>query len=360
MIDFPTKTTLILKINGMTRILSTFLLYVLVFFPVISQSQNLTAIPVATIFDQWYTGDNTVIDVEIKTDLSQLFRNPDKEVYQEASITTKLADGVEEQFTGKIRLRGNIRREICQNPPIKLKFKKNDLTDRGWLPHNDLKLVIPCSANAMGEQNLIAEFLTYRMYEEISPISLRVQMIKIHFVDSEEKKKDQELLAFIIEPLETLAARYDLKEAERNSYREAFLEKDNYRQMAFFQYMIGNTDWNVYNGHNLQFIGGEPFERLIPVPYDFDYSAVVGTSYAVPHESLPIKSVAQRLYRGLSCDEAEALALIEYFTEKEAAILAPIEAHPLLEDWKRKRMTRYLEGFFKQLNKSKSMVAELK
>ena len=253
-----------------------------------------------------------------------------------------------------------MRREICQLPPLKLKFKKKDMTERGWLPHNDLKVVIPCRTTIVSKQDLIAEFLTYRMYEQLTPLSFRVQMINILLTDSEGKKKDQELLAFIIEPVETLTARFNLREAERSTYRESFLEDTPYRQMAFFQYMIGNTDWNVFNGHNLKFIGGKPFTRLVTVPYDFDYSAVVGTSYAVPHESLPISSVTQRLYRGLSCEEAEAMDLIKYFSLNEAKLLQPIQDHPLLEEGKRKEMLNYLKGFFRQLDKTKGLLAELK
>lgn len=344
----------------MTQIRHTYFLLLLAICPLTAWSQTPETTEVATIFDHWYTGDDQTIDLTIKTNLRQLFRNPEKEVYQEAAVTVKLEDGSIEDYSGKIRLRGNMRREICQLPPLKLKFKKKNLTSRGWLPHNDLKLVIPCRTSSTSEQELIAEYLTYRMYEQLSPLSFRVQMVNIHLIDSEGKKKDQDLLAFIIEPVETLTARFKLREAERTTYRETFLVENPYRQLAFFQYMIGNTDWNVYNGHNLKFIGGPPFKKLVAVPYDFDYSAVVGTHYAVPHESLPIKAVTQRLYRGLSCDEEEALELIETFGSKKEDILEPIMIEPLLEEGQRKKMLRYLEGFFKQLGKTKGMISELK
>lgn len=344
----------------MPRIVTIYLFFLLVLSPFTSRAQIVEAVEVATVFDHWYTGDTTTIQLEVTTDLRRLFRNPDKEVYQEAAIRVTLADGTEEGYTGRIRLRGNMRREICQIPPVKLDFKKKNLTSQGWLPHDDIKIVLPCRNSKSSEQELMAEFLTYRMYEQVSPLSFRVQMIRIHFIDSKGKKNDMELLAFIIEPTETLAARFNLRIADRTTYREVFLEEKPYRQMAFFQYMIGNTDWNVYNGHNLKFIGGAPFRKLVAVPYDFDYSAVVGTHYAVPHESLPIKSVTQRLYRGLSCEESEAMELINFFSDKEAELLRPVQNLPLLEDYERKRMLNYLEGFFMQLTKTKRLINELK
>lgn len=335
------------------------LLFSLWCLPLIALAQTPQENPVASLFDHWYSGDTSTIRLTITTDLSQLFRHADREEYQSATIQAGLNDGLVETYEGKIRLRGNIRREICQLPPLKLKFSKKDLGEKGLLPHNELKLVIPCRNNVVSEQDLISEFLTYRMYENLYPMSLRVQMMHLRLIDSEGKKPDQEFLAFIIEPIETLAARFNMKESERTAYRDAFLEKWPYRQMAFFQYMIGNTDWNVFNSHNLYFIGGEPYTRLVPIPYDFDYSAVVGTQYAVPHESLPIKAVTQRLYRGLSCEEKEALELIETFADKETVLLEPIQTYPLLSEGKRKEMLHYLDGFFRQLEKTKGMVWEL-
>ena len=337
----------------------TFLL--LVSFPLIGLAQDVKPKVLSTLFDHWFTGDTSTIALKIHTDIAQLYRNPTKEVYQEAEVIATLADGEKETYQGKIRLRGNIRREICSSmPPLKLKFKKKEMTARGWLPHNDLKLVVPCRDNPSAVQDLIAEYITYQMYEKISPLSLRVQMIQIHMVDTKGKRKDRKVTAFIIEPIETMAARFELQEAERATYRESFLEKDLYRQMAFFEYMIGNTDWNVYNGHNLYFVAGSPFKRMVSIPYDFDYSAVVGTHYAVPYETLPIKSVTQRLYRGLSCSEEEALALIDAFGAKEEALLQPIKDNPMLTEGKRKEMLRFLDGFFKLLKKTKSLVWELK
>lgn len=336
-----------------------FLLVMIVFSsPILGQEAQ--PVPVASLFDQLYTGDTTAIEVTIRTDMGKLFRDPDRSEYQEAEVKFSVRGQWEDELAGKVRLRGNMRRQVCQIPPLKLKFKKQAMSDRGWLSHNDLKLVLPCRDNLPNEQNLLAEYLTYKMYGEISPVSLRVQMIRLHLIDTDGKKKDQYYTAFIIEPVETLAARFGLKEVERDTYRESFLEKKPYRQMAFFQYMIGNTDWNVYNQHNLYFLAGGPYRRMLAVPYDFDYSAIVGTSYAIPYETLPIKSVSERLYRGLKCEENDALGLVQEFAMKEAAIMEIINTHPTLKESKKREMTSYLEGFFKLLDKTKGVVADLR
>lgn len=344
----------------MARLQIVCILLITAFFSASGFAQELSSRPAATLFDHLFTGDTAAIDITISTDLGRLFRDPDRDEYQESQIKMSLAGKWEDEMKAKIRLRGNMRREVCQIPPIKLKFKKQDMDARGWLPHNELKLVLPCRDNQPSMQDLMAEYVTYQMYEQVNPVSLRVQMIRLHLVDVEDKKKEQHYTAFVIEPIETLAARFGLKEMERDSYRESFLEKDVYRQMAFFQYMIGNTDWNVYNHHNLYFLAGEPYARMVAVPYDFDYSAIVGTGYAVPYETLPIKSVSQRLYRGLKCEESEALELIEDFAALENGILATVNDSAFLSENKKKEMLSYLESFFKLLDKTKGVVAELK
>jgi hypothetical protein len=52
--------------------------------------------------------------------------------------------------------------------------------------------------------------------------------------------------------------------------------------------------------------------------------------------------------------------LIKYFTLNEPEFLRPIQDHPLLEEGKRKEMLHYLNGFFRQLDKTKGLLAELK
>lgn len=311
-----------------------------------------------SLFDHWYYGGESVIDMSVTTDQSSLLRGR-KEKYQDALIEIKLPDGTTESYQGEIRLRGNVRRQICVLPPMKLKVKKKELTERGWLPHNKLKLVVPCRENSISEQYIVREFLTYRLYEHFSELSHRVQMVNLRLIDPDGKKDEKKLLAFIIEPLETLAARNDMVIVKREVYRTSFVEDDHYRRMAFFQYMVGNTDWSVPNHHNLEFLAGGTFQRLATVPYDFDYSGIVGTHYAVPHESLPIQAVTQRLYRGLACTEEEAKALIDEFSKKEEVVLRTVETYPLLDSGSRKDMMSYLEGFFKQLERAKGVISDL-
>ena len=72
-------------------------------------------------------------------------------------------------------------------------------------------------------------------------------------------------------------------------------------QNAMFQFMIGNTDFSVAYQHNgkLLFVNKE----IIPLPYDFDMTGWVNPSYATVNQSLGIKSVRERVYRGFKREE---------------------------------------------------------
>ena len=71
-------------------------------------------------------------------------------------------------------------------------------------------------------------------------------------------------------------------------------------QNAFFQFMIGNTDFSTAYQHNgkLLYIN----KLIIPLPYDFDMTGWVNPSYQVVNETLNINSVKDRKYRGFKRD----------------------------------------------------------
>lgn len=323
--------------------------FLLMALPLLAGAQDKDTL--SGLFDHWYTDGGAALNMTIKTDLRALMRKSEESAYQDAVLTCTLPDGSVETFEVGIRVRGNVRKEICALPPLKVKFSKKDLAKTGFSDFNKFKIVVPCQENEKGSQYLYREYHAYRMYNRLSPYSFRVQMVHLHLIDSENKKPDEIVDAILIEPEESLAARNGGRIIERKNCRTAFLEREPYLKMAFFQYMIGNTDWYVYNLHNLILMGIPDSPKLIPVPYDFDYAGLVNAHYAVPHSSLPIRAVTQRLYLGLSCTDEEADALIQTFTQAQDTLLNPIRECNYLEKRDRDQMIDFLEDFFKQLAK---------
>ena len=69
--------------------------------------------------------------------------------------------------------------------------------------------------------------------------------------------------------------------------------------VGVFEYLIGNTDWSVIMRHNVRLVQVAGRDLLYPVAYDWITAGLVNASYARPDPRMPIKSVRQRLYRGM-------------------------------------------------------------
>ena len=127
--------------------------------------------------------------------------------------------------------------------------------------------------------------------------------------------------------------------------------------VAVFQFMIGNTDWSVPNFHNIKLLIPKTDSLAMPfvVPYDFDYSGIVNTAYAVPTDELGLYGVTERLYRGFTrtMEEIEATAAI--FIQKEEQVKAIINDFSLCDTKVKKQMINYVESFY-QITRNKKQL----
>ena len=122
--------------------------------------------------------------------------------------------------------------------------------------------------------------------------------------------------------------------------------------VALFEYMIGNTDWGVSVNHNTKLILSktDSSQRPYVVPYDFDYSGLVNTDYAVPDEKLNITSVTERLYQGFPRSMEEINEVLDIFKKQKSNIYSLINNFDLLTSKSKKEMISYLDSFFKMIN----------
>lgn len=317
-------------------------------FTIIAHAQ---AIQNTSFFNQWSAFSETPIQWTIKTDLKQLLKNRTDDVYQAAQLSYNAEDGTPTYWKIQLKSRGNTRKSVCGYPPIKIKFKKDDLKKRGFHPINKIKMVNQCRSSDDGAEYLFKEYLAYWMYNQITPYAFKAHLAQIRFVDINGKTKDRLLNAIILEPIKDMEQRLVGTEIERETSAMKHMAKNPLKRMAIFQYMIGNTDWSVSNLHNLKIIKVAEERKVVPIPYDFDYAGIVNTDYAVPHESFPIDKVTDRLYRGPECKGGEARAYMQFFIEKEADIVSYIQNFPHLEARSKRKMLDYLDGFFSQIKR---------
>ena len=311
-----------------------------------------------TIFE--HLQQDGYLEVTLTSDFKKIIKNKKKNDYQPAVMTVKRADGSEEEWQTEIRPRGNIRRVVCEIPPIKMRFSEEELAAKGLDKRRTLKMVILCRNGRGYEQLVLREYLCYKLYNLITDHSFQVQLAKIKFLDSKNQNKAfDESFAFFIEHPKNLADRTEAEILENQKFGSSLMNTDAGERFTMFQYMIGNTDWYFFNGHNVKVCGIPGTSELIPLPYDFDYAGLVKTPYAVPHDKLGLSSVSERYYQGYCRDQEQTLKTIQLFLDKKAAIMDLATDFPYFAKYSRKSTTKYLKKFFSIIEDPKRTKREI-
>jgi len=259
------------------------------------------------------------------------------------------AAGVLQQWKLKVAIRGKYRRLHCAQVPLKLDFRKRDLEAAGLVRFDDYKLVLPCTHHRAAKTRLLKEYLAYQAYNLLTPASFRVQLIALTLKDAAGQEDDQMMTAFLIENTDELAARTNNLIVEENLGQpaSAYLPKAEAIQ-AFFQYLIGNTDWNntlAMNTKTLRNANG----KLLPVGYDFDFSNWVNAPYALPRRELGQEFLSQRVYLGFVQPDDVLQQVADHFLKHQQAILSLIASSELPTSQKRP-LTRFIDSFYDDIS----------
>lgn len=297
-----------------------------------------------SIFDLMYY--TQVLQLELETDVENLQNNRRFDEEQKASLMFKDENGQERYWDLKVSIRGNYRRINCSEmPPLKLNFKKSALKEAGLADFDDLKLVTYCISDRQDAYDLLMrEYLAYKMFNELTENSFRVQLLRITYKDSNTGKKTKQW-AFLIEDTAQLTHRTNSKVCDTciNSGLEAF-HQESAKLVGIFQYLIGNSDWDIHAGRNVKFIMKNG--SIIPVPYDFDFSGLVNAPYAIPNPNYEMKFVRDRIYLGFEQQLQNIHAILFYLEGKKEDLLEMVENFKYLSADSRYDMMKYMESYF--------------
>ena len=235
-----------------------------------------------------------------------------------------------------------MRNKVCFLPPLKIDFKKKALAAAGIKRNfDDLKMVVKCKRNNSYENYLLKEYLTYKIYNAITDISFRVQLIKLTLEDNDTAIKNIEAYAFLIESIEELGDRINADIRKNLTFQGKHIDPTYYDMMCLFEFMIGNADWHIFKQHNTKIATLNEEKKIVSIPYDFDFSALVNTPYATPHTKLPIHHLSQRYYLGQCREENELEPIFDLFREKKLEILSIVEQFEPLPQRSKKAMLKY-------------------
>lgn len=305
-------------------------------------------------FNDW------LIETTIEAPFSTIMRVRSQENEIDGIFRYTNSAGEQVQLDVKLRVRGayRARKDVCKFAPLRLNFRKKQVRGTEFSGQDKLKLVTHCNNSVSAyEQFILKEFLNYRLFAELTDSAFRTRLLRVTYIDSDGKSKTRTKYAFLIEHQNQLAERLGIRVTDIQRIKAEQLNPAQTNIVNVFSHFIGNTDFSTIRGAN-----GKPcchnvtlFEQkaglFLPIPYDFDLSGMVNASYASPNPKHRIDSVSKRLYLGLCRNNALLTETFNIFRDKRDALDAVINNFDNISTNSRKQMQRYVNSFYKILEK---------
>ena len=307
-------------------ILLFFLVFVAPFIDAQETSPKVNSHEASALFNE-----ESSLSLKLNYSKKDLLKFTNDSTYIQSNISYSENKGDIESMEVEMRARGNYRRKHCYYLPLWIKMNKAD--SKGSIFANDkkLKIVLPCLKSKKSNDNVVKEYLAYKIFECLSPYYFETKLIPIQLEEQINTKIiDHKLIAILVEDDKRLAASFDGNIIKRNIHPNNQDPVSSVRN-ALFQFMIGNTDYSAAYRHNEKMFFID--KKIVPVPYDFDMSGLVNPSYAivsvVNNIELPISKVTQRMYRGFEQDEEVVQQVRQEFLDHQTEILNIIDKNQI-------------------------------
>lgn len=286
-----------------------------------------------------------IIYMELRTDFSAIQKSRmEIPEYYDGELIYFGQDGKSTKLSVRVSARGNFRRDPanCAFPPLYVDFRNNEVKNTLFENQDKLKLVTPCQR----EKELIEEYIIYKMYNEVTDYSMRARLVKIRYFDTNTAELLFESFSFFLEDKSQIAERNNAVNRDR-FITPADLNRDNFKRLAFFQYMTGNIDWYITSRKNILIMQPEDSSlKSIAVPYDFDLSGFVNPEYSKPR-GVPAKLLKdKRVYRGLCYTDEEFSAVFRFYKSLRPRFESIINNADILNKTDRKQLLRYVSHFY--------------
>ena len=252
-----------------------------------------------------------------------------------------------------VRARGNFRRKHCYFTPVKIKIKKRDASNTIFSDNRILKLVLPCKNDRDKNDNILKEFIAYKIYEIISPFYFKTRRLEINYTDQKRKnQKNFNLIGFFIEDDDKVAKRFDSKIIKRKISPLA-MDDFNSVNLSFFNFLIGNTDFSSAHQHNGKLLFYE--KKIIPIPYDFDLTGWVKPKYGSGITNRLGYSFEERNYIGFKREKSIYSKVRNHYLTLKEKILKTVELYESEFEYKKSYylMMNYLREFYEILENDK-------
>lgn len=302
-----------------------------------------------------------LLHITLSFDIQDFLKTKRHEEYYDAIITIKINenDSISQQI--KLKSRGIMRLDYCSFPPIMLNFNGNKEQNKQIQSTGKLKLVTHCKMIPKYEDYILTEYLTYKLYNLVTPYSFKTRLTRITYIDINKPDNVFTAYGFLIEDKDEMAERNHAVIIDNRHLNQKYMNSMDMIRTAVFNYMIGNTDWSITGQHNIKILKSKEISSNegIPVTYDFDYAGLVNTNYALPTEGLPIKYVTERYYKGICVPDEELQVIIDEFEMLHGKILGTVNDFEFITEKYKKYIVSYIDSFYKMFKNKKRLVSNL-
>ena len=299
--------------------------------------------------------EEDILEIKISMNVEEVIEDLEVRDYHEANIVYTKPDGATESIDLRVKVRGMTRAnpKVCKFPPLRLNFKKKQVTNTLFKGQDKLKLVTHCNTKPINQEYVLREYYAYKIYQLVTPNSFNVRLCRITYEDTAGEYDQGPYYGFIIEDIDDLAKRNGMKEYKDSIRNQEVCNRPELDKLMLFEYLIGNLDWSVPTLHNFKLVAPKVSPVPVAVPYDFDYSGMVNTSYAKVPPGIDVPNVRTRVFRGLCRMEGGYDATLNYYQEIRPEIYAIYEGTELLSEKSKAYSIKYLDEFYKVLDNPK-------
>ncbi len=262
------------------------------------------------------------ITITLTTNIARIKKDKgEKKPWRQGTVTYVDPAGKEHLIPVELRTRGIWRLKNCEIPPMRMNFARATSVGTPFLGLDMPKLTSVCRDDDSYQQYILQELQLYRIQNLLTPISHKVRLLNITYVDSANGKVFAKRAALLLEEPNAMAQRIGGMEVKLKGARADDLDPYHSAFAGMFQFFIGNTDWSIAGLHNMELLS-QLDGTVIPIPWDYDFSGAINARYATVDPSLTVTRVRDRLYRGYCAPPEEFHKVAALFKEKKAAIYA--------------------------------------